>query len=130
MDVAFRFLSEGGSVSKKSGANIGGRINELLSEFVQRWETAGEVIETTSDGAMGTAFFVQEIDERLLASATGVGNRVPLVSLSEEHDGGEGFDAVQHGDGLVVTRVRIHIGENAVLFIPEIVRDLLVHGFQ
>src|SRR5258708_2331145 len=99
MDVAFSFLSDGGGLSQKSGANIGGCINELLSEFVQRWKTTGEVIEAASNSAMSTAFFVQEIDKRLLASATSVCNRFFLVSLSEEHDSGEGFDTIHHGDG-------------------------------
>ena len=43
-----------------------------MKEFVQRRKTTGEAIETTSNGSMCTAFFVQEIDESLLASVTSV----------------------------------------------------------
>ena len=130
MDIGLGVISEDGSLVKEGGTNIGGGINELLSEFIQRWKTSSQVVETTSNGALSTTFFVQEIDERLLAPATVVGYRVLLVFLPEEFDSWEGFDAVHHSDGFVVTRVRIHVGKNAVLLVLEIARDFLEDGFQ
>lgn len=81
---------------------------------------------------MSTTLLVQEIDERLLASATIVCGRVLLVFLapSEELDGGVGSDTVHLSDGLVMMRVGIHIGDNAVLLVLKVPRDVLVDGFE
>lgn len=132
VDVTFSVTAESGRFFKKGGTNIGGGVNELLSELIQGWKTASQIVQATSNGALSTAFFVQEIDDRLFAPATSVGNGVLLIffALSEEFDGGEGLDAIHRGNGFVVARVRIHIGENTVLLVLEITRDLLEDRFQ
>ena len=132
VDIPLSLMAENGGLLKKGSTNAGGSIDELLSEFLQRWKAASQVVETTSDSTLSTAFLVQEINKRLLATATGVGKRVLLVftALSEELDGREGADAIHHSDGLVVTGVGIHVGEDAVLLTLEVLCDLLVDGLH
>jgi len=127
----FGFLTEDGGFTKNGSTNIGGGVDKLLSEFIQKWNTASEVVKTTSNGTVGTALLVQEIDERLLAPATIVSGGVLIfLALSEELDGGVGRDTVLLSDGLVVSRIGIHVGDDAVLLFLEVPRDVFVDGFQ
>ena len=131
-DVLFGIVAELGGFTEDGGTGIGSGVNELLSELIQRRDTASQVVKTTSDGAVSTALLVQEINERLLGPTAIVGNRVLLVflALSEEFDGGEGRDAIHLGDGLVVRLIGVHIGDNAVLLLLEVPRDVFVNRFQ
>lgn len=131
MDITFSVVPKSGSLFEKDGTNIGGGVDEFLSEFIQRWKATSKVVKTASNGALGTTFLVQEIDNRLLASATSVVDRVLFVvaALSEEFDSRVGFDIVHHRDRFVMAGVRIHVGENAVLLVLEIVGDFLKDRF-
>ena len=81
---------------------------------------------------MGTAFLVQEVNERLLVTTTIVSDRVRLVvlALSEELDGGKGRNPVHLGDGLVVTCIGIHVGDDTVRLGLEVPSYFLVDWFQ
>lgn len=131
-NVPFGILAKGGGFGKNGFTSIIGGVDELLGEFIQMWKTASEIVETPSDGALSTTLFVQEINERLLAPAAGVGNGIPLVffALREERKRGVGLDAIHRSDELVVTCVGIHHGEDTVFLILEVSRDILVDGFH
>ena len=90
--VSFGFLTESGGLIKNGSTNISGGIDELLSEVIQGWNAPGQVIETTSNGAMGTTLLVQEINKRLFIATTIVSNRICLAipTLPEELDSGKG----------------------------------------
>ena len=132
VDVSFSLVTKSGCLFKKAGADIDGGVDKLLGDLIQGWKTASQIVETTSNGALSTAVFVQEINKRLLAPGAIVGNRVllALTTLSKELDGGEGLDAIHHSNGLVVTRVSIHVGNDTVFFILEVRCDFLEDGFH
>ena len=131
-DVSFGFITKNGGLADNGSTGAAGGVDELLSEVIQGWDTASQVVETTSDGAVSAALLVQEINKTLLAATTLVDSRVLLVvpALSEELDSGVGRDTVHLSDGLVVGRVGINVGDDTVLLGLEVARDLLVGGFQ
>ena len=79
VDIPLSLMTESGGLLKKGGTNAGGGTDEFMSEFIQRGKTASQIVETTSNSTLSTAFFVQEIDKGLLAPATSVGKRVLLI---------------------------------------------------
>ena len=131
-NIMFGVLAEFRGLTNEDSTSIAGGSDKFLSEFVQGRDTAGQVVETTSNRAVGTTFLVQEINERLFVTTTIVSNRIRLVvlALSEELDGGIGRDTVHLSDRLVVTRISIHVGDDTVRLGLEVARDFLVDWFQ
>jgi hypothetical protein len=120
-NVRFGVLAERVGLTKKGGADIVGGVYELLSEFIQGWDATSQIVETTPDSALGATMLVQEVDEPLLGPGAGEGDGVLVFfSLSKKLDSGEGFDAVHHGDRLIMARVRVHVCKDTILLTLEV----------
>lgn len=75
-------MSEDGGFTDDRSANASGSVDDLLSEIIQGWNAASQVVEATLNGAVSTALLVQEFSKRLPIASAAVSHGVCLVILT------------------------------------------------